>query len=111
MSQGVKDMNDLTQIIVAVLGSGALSTLTAITANAINDRKTKDDDIRAGVRMSLYYQFRDHALSIIREGEVDADDLQMLQETYDIYKRLGGDGFCDSLMTRCKSLTITQKGA
>lgn len=104
-------MKEFTTIIVAVLGSGVLSTLITITANAIKDRRKNVDDIRAGVRMSLYYQFRDHALEYIREGEVGANELQVLQDTYDIYKRLGGDGYCDNLMTKCQALTITQKGA
>lgn len=104
-------MKELTTIIVAVLGSGVLSTLITITANAIKDRRKNVDDIRAGVRMSLYFQFRDHALSYLREGVIDADDLKILVETYNTYKRLGGDGFCDHLMELCNNLTIIQKGA
>lgn len=103
--------NEASTIIVAVLGSGVLSTLITIVANAIRDRKKSEDDIRAGVRMSLYFQFRDHALGYIRDGEIDADDLKILVETYNTYKRLGGDGFCDHLMELCNDLTITQKGA
>ena len=102
-------MNELTQIIVAILGSGALSTLIAITANAINDRKTKDDDIRAGVRMSLYFLFRDHALYAIRDGEIDPDELKVLADTYDTYKRLGGDGYFDRLMDAVNSLPLAQR--
>ena len=97
-------------IVLAIIGSGilsgALSTLITVIANTVRDR----NGIRAGVRMSLYYQFRDHALAAIRDGEVDANDLQILQDTYDIYKRLGGDGYFDNLMNKCQSLVITQTG-
>lgn len=98
-------------IIIAILGSGVLSTLITILANAIRDRRTRDDDLRAGVRLSLYFQFRDHALLAIRDGEIDPDELKVLVDTYEVYKRLGGDGYCDNLMEIAKGLTIIQKGA
>lgn len=99
------------KILLAIIGSGilsgALSTLITVIANYIRDR----NGIRAGVRMSLYFQFRDHALDAIRDGEIDANELQVLRDTYDIYKKLGGDGYCDNLMSICQGLTIIQKGA
>lgn len=96
-------------IIIAVLGSSVLSTLITILYNAIRDRRARDDDLRAGVRLSLYFQFRDHALTAIRDGEIDPDELKVLVDTYECYKRLGGDGYCDKLMEVANSLTI--KGA
>ena len=98
-------------IVLAIIGSGvlsgALSTLITVIANIVREK----NGIRAGVRMSLYFQFRDHALLAIRAGEIDANDLQILQETYDIYKKLGGDGYCDNLMSIAQKLPIMQKGA
>ena len=100
-----------TTIITAILGSGVLSTLITVVAQLIKDRKDKDADLRAGVRLSLYFQFKDHALAAIREGFVDPDDLKILSDTYETYKRLGGDGYCDKLMRDVNNLNIVQKGA
>lgn len=103
-------------IIIAIVSSGALSTLITVIAQAI-ERKAKkkeaesrdNEDLKHGTRLVLYFQLKDHCNSAITDGDVEAYELEALMETHDVYKKLGGDGLCDHLMERVKALPITSR--
>lgn len=98
----------MTNIIIAILGSGALSTLISVIAGAIQKRMEKDTDTKKAVRLCIYYQLKDTALKYINANYIDPDDLKCLIESHDVYKNLGGDGFTESLINQCKKLEIKE---
>lgn len=97
-------MND---IIIAVIGSGALSaTISAIVA-AVNNRERKKHGVSAGTRMILYDRIKFLGKKYIADGEIEADALEDLLEMHRIYHdELDGNGYLDVLIAQVKQLHI-----
>lgn len=94
------------ELIIAIVGSGALSAVISGVFALINNRMKKNDAMSKGLRMALYFEFRTSALQKIAEGQITPDDLEAMIEGYNAYKALGGDGFCDELMRKCQQLPM-----
>ena len=90
------------EIIIAILGSGALSAGISAIVAAINNRERKKHGVSAGTRMILYDRIK-----YIAEGEIEADALEDLIEMHRIYHdELDGNGYLDTLMAQVKQLHI-----
>ena len=92
------------EIVIAIIGSGALSTVISAVIGWLTTRGT----IRDGVRGSLYFQIRQTGLECIHEGKIDADTLEAICKAYDTYEKLGGNGYIDSIMERVNRLPISE---
>ena len=65
--------------------------------------------LRAVVRASMLGTYRDFeaaACKYIDKGEIPIQELQIIKETFDAYKDLGGNGFADNIMERVNELPI-----
>ena len=100
-------MND---VVIAIIGSGALSALISGCISLMKDRKTKDDGVRAGVRMMLYDRIKFLGLKYIQHGSIDPEQLEDIIEMHKIYHTdLGGNGYLDSVMGQVKALPMRQE--
>jgi hypothetical protein len=45
-------------------------------------------------------------LSALRDGEIETEDLQSLLDIYEIYERLGGNSYAESLIKKVKKLKV-----
>lgn len=99
------------EIILALIGSGLLSTLISVAAAGLAERGTADRDIRRALKMLLYNQLKYDAEILLAAGEADAEELKGWTEAFEVYKALGGDGFIDTLAQRVASLPIAKDGA
>ena len=96
-------------IIIAIIGSGALTALITNIFNIYRDRKSHEDGIAEGVQLLLYDRLKGLSKSYIREGKISAEDLEDLSRMWECYhdpKGLNGNGYLDSLMTTVKKLPI-----
>ena len=98
------------EIIIAIIGSGALSALISGIFSIVHDRKSKKDGVRAGVRQLLYDKIKSMGRKYIEADEVTADDLEDLIDMHKIYHdELNGNGYLDHVMEEIKKLKISSK--
>lgn len=97
-------------ILLAIIGSGALSSLIAGIFGLIQHRKSKKDGVSKGVRQLLYDRIKHLGRCYISEGAISAEDLEDLMQMHGIYHSdLGGNGYLDSIMEQVKKLPIKAK--
>ncbi len=93
------------EIIIAILGSGALSALISGIFGYFRDRKTKNDGVRAGVRQLLYDKIKSLGKEYITIGEITSEDLEDMINMHRIYHdELNGNGYLDHVMEEIKKL-------
>ncbi|HNX15654.1 MAG TPA: hypothetical protein PKH29_12480 [Oscillospiraceae bacterium] len=98
------------EILVAVLGSGALSALISGVFTVACNRSKKKDGVRAGVRMLLYDKIKHLGNKYSSAGEISEEDLEDLFNMHKIYHDdLAGNGYLDHVMTGVRSLPIKPK--
>ena len=96
-------------IIVAIISSGALSTLISGLFNLWQMRKKKQDGVREGIKILLYDRIKHLGKAYIERGYVTSDELEDLTTMHEIYHDpdgLNGNGFLDAIMRNVKSLPI-----
>lgn len=94
-------------IIIAIISSGALSTLVSSLFNLWQARKKRKDGVRAGMKMLLYDRIKHLGKNYIARGNITTDELEDLTEMHRIYHyELDGNGFLDALMNNVHKLPI-----
>ena len=94
---------DAQTIIVAIIGSGLLSTII----NRIFDYFDKKNGTQNGIRIILKDRIRFLCTHYIEQGWIYEDELEDLVTMHSCYqKSLKGNGYLDSLMNRVQSLDI-----
>ena len=94
-------------IIIAIISSGALSTLISGIFNLWSARKKSNDGVRAGMKMLLYDRIKHLGKAYISRGSITTDELEDLTEMHRIYHfDLDGNGFLDTLMNNVQKLPI-----
>lgn len=102
---------DPTAIIVAILGSGLLSTIINQVCNYLNRRADARNGIQQGLRLVLKDRLRFLCIRYIEQGWIYEDELEDLIAMHDCYhKTLQGNGYLDELMARAKKLEIKGVG-
>ena len=100
-------MNDT--IIIAIISSGALSTLISGLFNLWQTKRKKQDGVREGIKILLYDRIKHLGKSYIDRGYITSDELEDLTTMHEIYHDpdgLNGNGFLDAIMKNVKSLPI-----
>lgn len=94
---------DATAIIVAVIGSGLLSTVI----NRLFDFWDKRNGTQNGIRVILKDRIRFLCTRYIEQGWIYEDELEDLTMMHNCYqKSLKGNGYLESLMNRVQNLDI-----
>ena len=83
--------------ILAVLGSGVLSTLISCIFQLWNNRKKKLGKLEEGMRLLLLSDVRAMGKKLIDQGSVTREEYAVFNASYDAYKELGGDGWADGV--------------
>lgn len=102
------------KIILAILGSGVISTFISCLFAAHSEKKKaeaerekEDDTITIAMRQLFYGRIKRYAREYIAAGHLTAEDLEDLIEDHHIYHDvLGGNGYLDSIMDKVKNLEI-----
>ncbi len=97
----------MTEIIVAILGSGALSAAVGALVAACINRAKRKHGVAAGTQMLLYINIKALGKQFIAEGEITAEDLEDIIEMHRVYHdELAGNGYLDTLMEQVRKLPI-----
>ena len=98
-------------ILIAVLGSGVLSTLIAQFFSALEKRRDARSGQGAAMRLVLKDRLRFLCETYINQGWIYADELDDIIQMHKCYHdTLHGNGYLDELMRRVKSLEIRGVG-
>ena len=96
-----------TEVIAAVIGSGALSAAVSAVAGAILQRAKKRGGAEAGTRALLYDRIKFLGKRYIANGEIDLESLEDLIEMHRIYHdELSGNGYLDTLIAKVRSQKV-----
>ncbi|MCD7927359.1 MAG: hypothetical protein LUF80_00615 [Oscillospiraceae bacterium] len=94
-------------IVVAIIGSGALSALISGFFTLVQNRKKKTDGVTNGVQQLLYDRIKYLCKAHLERGRIASNDLDDLERMHKIYHdELNGNGFLDDLMKAVRNLQI-----
>ncbi|MCC8121063.1 MAG: hypothetical protein LIO42_03550 [Oscillospiraceae bacterium] len=94
-------------IVVAIIGSGALSALISGAFTLLQNRKKKTDGVTNGVQQLLYDRIKYLCKAHLERGRIATNDLADLERMLEIYHDdLDGNGFLDDLMKAVRRLPI-----
>lgn len=102
---------DATAIIVAILGSGLLTTIVNQVCNALNRKADAKNGLNSGMRLILKDRLRYLCMEYIQQGWIYEDELEDIMAMHACYHdALKGNGYLDELMKRVKALEIRGVG-
>jgi len=92
------------QLLYAILTSSAVGTIVGAVIGVVKDfiRSKKVD------RIVLLFIIKQLSTDAIWNKFISTEDLQSLEDAYTEYKRLGGNGYADTLMKRARELPIKE---
>lgn len=100
-----------TQIIIAVISSGLLTTIINRIFNYLDKRAELKSGVTHGVRLILKDRLRFLCTRYIEQGWIYEDELEDLISMHSCYHdTLKGNGYLDELMTRVKHLQMKGVG-
>lgn len=88
------------QIILAVLGSGVISTIISCVFQYINQKKNKQTQLEEGMSLLLLSSLKRDGKELLAQGKVSKNDYDSFCATYNAYKALGGDGWADGIKAK-----------
>lgn len=97
-------------IIIAIISSGAFTTLINTILNYLNKKSEAKSNVNKALMCLLGYELKSECRRLIKEKEVDFDDLEQLDELNDLYHQMGGNGYVKNLMSKVLSLEVKQHG-
>lgn len=95
-----------TDVIIAILSSGALSAAISGVFALLRERRTKDNAIGSALRILMYDRIKYLCKAHISRGEIASNDLEDLIKMHAAYHELGGNGFLDEMMAAVNDLEI-----
>jgi len=102
---------DKQAIILALIGSGLLSTIITQVCNIINRRHDEKKGVTHGVRLILKDRLRFLCVRYLEQGWIYEDELEDLIVMHQCYHdTLKGNGYLDQMMQRVKNLPIRGVG-
>lgn len=93
-------------IIIAIISSGAFTTLINAVLNYLNKRSEKKSNINKALMCLLGYELKNECHRIIKAKNLSLNDLEQLQELNNIYHEMGGNGYVKSLMSKVEQLEV-----
>ena len=97
-------MNDnITAIVVAIIGSGIITKLIDILIEAVKNKKSP---LKQGLKMCLLKCLQDRGHSLLQKDSITLLERKEFQEYYDTYKLLNGDGYADDLIEQIRNKKV-----
>lgn len=90
------------EIIIAIISSGALSTLLTFLINKLQ----KKDNLENAVMQLLGMTIRQRCEAAIEKERISSEELAQLQSMNTLYKSMGGNGYIRVLMSKIELLSV-----
>lgn len=84
----------------------ALPSLAGLLYTILKDKRQDHSTLGRAIGFLLLRALRHDAGESIRRGYITPSELEILEESYDLYKRLGGNGFADALLIQIRKLPL-----
>lgn len=97
-------------IIIAIISSGAFTTLINAVINYINKRNEAKSNVNKALMCLLGYELKSECRRLIKENKADFEDLEQLDELNNLYHQMGGNGYVKNLMSKVLSLEVKHNG-
>lgn len=105
---------DYTEIAVAFvvssMGGGGIVALIQTWLQHKLKSETKEDEIilnlRVGLKIIIQHDIRQLANRCIEQGYITLEEKEFLMEMYQTYKKLGGNGRLDTIMSEVEELEV-----
>lgn len=103
------------QIIIAAIAAcggalvGGVFQLIMWGVNRKAEKQNRASEIADGVMFLLQDRIKYLAKHYIADGEISAEDLEDLLRMHEVYHKLGGNGYLDTLIGAVKNLPIITK--
>lgn len=94
-------------IVVALIS--AVVSLTTLIYQIVKDQRQNKSALSRAVGFLLLKAMTEEADVCIERGDITKQELKVIVECYELYHKLGGNGFADSVVASCQRLPI--KGA
>lgn len=91
-----------TEIIIAIIGSGALSTVLSFALQVWNDKRRSNRIDK----FLLLHLIEETCKDALEDGSIAKEELQKLDEMYTLYKGIGGNGYADAVLEQVKKLPV-----
>ena len=106
-----KVADNIVTIVVAILGSGAFSTLVSAIVNDRAKKRESASGEQAALRLLMKDRLRFLCVRYIHQGWIYEDELEDLIEMHGVYhNQLKGNGYLDTLMGKVKALEVRGVG-
>lgn len=93
-------------IIGAVLGSSVINTVLNFIFASVKEKRDKNSKSVRAERLTLLYIIKSCGKSHLKDGVINETDFKAFEETYNLYKELGGDGYADKIFAEVQGLDI-----
>ena len=97
-------------IIIAIISSGAFTTLINAVINYINKRNEAKSNVNKALMCLLGYELKSECRRLIEKKQADFEDLEQLDELNNLYHQMGGNGYVKNLMSKVLSLEVKHNG-
>lgn len=97
------------ETIVAACGGAAIAVIGQLIMWAVNRRAEKQSrasEIAEGVMFLLQDRIKYLAKHYLSDGAISAEDLEDLLRMHEVYHKLGGNGYLDTLIGAVKNLKL-----
>lgn len=98
----------MTEIVVAIIGSGALSTFISVLASRSARKKDAAKVIEDGLSFLLLAEIERRGERHIDRGEISTDDYAKFNDLCEVYKRLGGNGYATRIKEAVDELPLVK---
>ena len=104
--------NEIIVAAIAACGGAVIAVIGQLIMWAVNRNAAKHDrrgEIADGVMFLLQDRIKYLAKHFIADAEISAEDLEDLLRMHEVYHKLGGNGYLDTLISAVKNLPIITK--
>lgn len=97
------------EIIIAIIGSGALSAVISGVFQLLAKKNEKKTASGKALLALLWDSTDQLGKRYIEEGSITTDELHRILTMFEAYKGLGGNGYMDTLIDNVKRLPISNQ--
>lgn len=90
--------------VVAVLGSGAFSSVVTLWLNRYYSKQDKDSAETKATMYNLLTNLQNEARRIVALGYISRLEYNQFKDMYQCYKDMGGDGYADELKQQVEEI-------
>lgn len=93
-------------ILVAIISSGAFTTIINALLNYMNKRGENKSNIAKALMCLLGYEIKKECHRLIKAKKAELDDLEQLEQLNKLYHAMGGNGYVKNLLDKVNKLEV-----